>query len=208
MTVRTPSGQDMDSEQNLHDPRSRRSFLRTAGAGFAAGSGLLLAGCGGGSGANKKLAAEESVTLAIRASDVEILNGALDLEHMAIAAYTAGIPLLTGRARAAAVRFLGQELTHATALSGAIKGSGGKPNPPRSSYDLGSPRGEAQVLATLDTIEGTLIDVYLDAIPKLSPGWLRADVASILANEGQHISVLRSARGLAPAPSAFLTPNE
>jgi len=198
----------MDFDEILRYPRSRRAFLRTAGVGAAGGSSLLLTACGGGSATSKKQAAEESVTLAIRASDVQILNGALDLEHMAIAAYTAGIPLLNGRARAGAVRFLGQELTHAAALAGAIKGSGGKPNPPRTSYDLGSPRGQAEVLATLDTIEGTLIDVYLDAIPKLSPGWLRADVASILANEGQHISILRAARGLPPAPSAFLTPNE
>jgi hypothetical protein len=201
-------GHDMDSDQTLTDPRSRRSFLRTAGAGgLAGGSSLVLAACGG-STQSKKAAAAESETLAIRASDVEILNTVLDLEHTAIAAYTAGIPLLSGRPRAAAVRFLGQELSHASKVAGAVKGAGGKPNPPRGTYDLGNPRGQEQVLAMLDQIEGSLVDVYLDAIPKLSPGWLRAAAASILANEGQHIAVLRAARGLQPVPSAFLATNQ
>jgi hypothetical protein len=199
----------MDPDETPHDPRSRRAFLRTAGAGGAAGaSAVLLAACGGSAPRSSKQAAAASETLEIRASDVEILNTVLDLEHAAIAAYTAGIPLLTGRPRAAAVRFLGQELSHATKIAGAVKGAGGKPNEPRARYDLGNPRGPAQVLALLDQVESSLVDVYLDAIPKLSPGWLRANVASILANEGQHIAVLRSARGLPPAPSAFLTANQ
>jgi len=192
----------------LHDPRTRRAFLRTAGSGLAGSSSVLLTACGGGSGQTKKQSAAASVTLAIRASDIEILNGVLDLEHTAVAAYTAGIPLLSGRPAAAATRFLGQELSHATALERMIKGAGGKPNPPRASYDLGNPRGPADVLAMLNAMEESLVDVYIDAIPKLLPGWLRATAATILANEGQHISVLRAARGLAPAPSAFLTANE
>ena len=199
----------MDLDETLKDPRSRRAFLHTAGAGgLAASTGLFVAACGGSSPLSKSREAAESETLVIRASDVEVLNTVLDLEHMAIAAYTAGIPLLSGRARAAAVRFLGQELSHATKLAGAVRGAGGKPSPPQASYDLGNPRGPAQVLALLDQLEGSLVDVYLDSIPKLSPGWLRADVASILANEGQHIAMLRAARGLPPAPSAFLTPGQ
>jgi hypothetical protein len=187
---------------------SRRTFLRTAGAGLAGGSSLLLSACGSGSKPTKEQALAGSVTLEIRASDVEILNAVLDLEHEAVYAYTAGIQLLSGRPRAAAVRFLGQELSHVTVVSGAIKGAGGKPNPPQASYDLVAPRGESQVLAQLDSIEASLVDAYLDAIPKLSPGWLRADVASILANEAQHISLLRVARGLPPVPSAFLNTDE
>jgi len=181
--------------------------LRTAGVSMAGGSALLLAACGGSSSTPRKLIAGNQ-TIEVRADDVDILNGVLDVEHTAIAAYTAGIPLLSGRPAAAATRFLGQELSHATALSGAIKGAGGRANPPQARYDLGNPRDEADVLAMLSATEGALVDVYLDAIPKLTPGWLRADMASILANEGQHISVLRAARGLSPAPSAFLTVNE
>ena len=187
---------------------SRRAFLRTAGVGLAGSSSLLITACGGGSAVTKKLADEESITLATRASDIEILNDVLDLEHAAVAAYTAGIPLLSGHAQDAGAQFLGQELSHVKALTGAVTGAGGKPNRPRARYDLGNPRGQAEVLAMLDATEEALVDIYLDAIPKLSPGWLRAAVASILANEAQHISVLRAARGLAPAPSAFLTVNE
>jgi len=60
----------------------------------------------------------------------------------------------------------------------------------------------------LNAMEESLVDVYIDAIPKLLPGWLRATAATILANEGQHISVLQAVQGRAAVPSAFVTANE
>lgn len=191
----------MPFDESLPDPRSRRAFLRTAGVGLAGGSSLLVTACGAST--PKKLVAG-SDPVAVRDADISILNGVLDLEHRAIAAYTAGIPLLSGRARAAATRFLGQELSHAMKLQGTIKGAGGKANPPRASYDLGSPQGEAQVLELLNATESLLVKGYLGAIPRLVPGWLRGAAAEILANEGQHISVLRGFQGRTPVPSAFL----
>jgi hypothetical protein len=56
--------------------------------------------------------------------------------------------------------------------------------------------------------ESTLIDAYLGAIPKLKPGWLRAVAAGILANQGQHVSVLKLLQGRRPVPSAFVTASE
>jgi bacterioferritin (cytochrome b1) len=149
-----------------------------------------------------------SVAVAVRRADIAIMNRALDLEHYAIAAYTAGIPLLTGRSRAAATRFLGQELSHASKLHDTIKGAGGKPNAPRASYDLGSPGSEADVLEMLRRTEASLVAAYLAAVPELMPGWLRAVAAGILANEAQHISVLRAAQGQRAVPSAFVTASE
>ena len=192
----------MHFDEHLPDLRSRRAFLRTAGVGLAGGSSVLLTACGASK--PKKLIAG-SAPVQVRLTDISILNGVLDLEHTAIAAYTAGIPLLTGRARAAATRFLGQELSHAVKLAGTIKGAGGKANPPRASYDLGTPGDEAAVLDVLNSTESLLVDAYLSAIPKLMPGWLRAVAAGILANEGQHIAVLQGVRGRTPVPSAFVT---
>jgi hypothetical protein len=186
---------------------SRRAFLRVTGAGLAGGAGALLTGCGGRSKPKPKLVAG-SVPVAVRRADVAIMNRALDLEHYAIAAYTAGIPLLSGRARAAATRFLGQELSHASKLHDTIKGAGGKPNSPRASYDLGSPGSEADVLEMLRRTEASMIAAYLAAVPELMPGWLRAVAAGILANEAQHISVLRAAQGRRAVPSAFVTASE
>lgn len=197
----------MASDDLRFDNPSRRAFLRTAGVGLAGGSTALLTACGGGSGTKRKLVAG-SDPIAVRRADIAILNGVLDLENTAIAAYEAGIPLLTGHARAAATRFLGQELSHAAKLQSTIKGAGGNANAPQAAYDLGSPRGEAEVLSLLRTTEAALVTAYLDAIPKLMPGWLRAVAAGILANEGQHISVLRLIEGRPPVPGAFLTSAE
>jgi ferritin-like protein len=149
-----------------------------------------------------------SDTVEVREADISILNGVLDLEHTAVAAYTAGIPLLNGRARTAATWFLDQELQHTAKLEATIRSAGGRPNPAQASYDLGNPRDGAEVLELLHTTESSLVNAYLVAIPKVRPGWLRAVAAGILANESQHISILQSVQGRSPVPSAFVTSEE
>jgi hypothetical protein len=197
----------MALDEHLPDGPSRRALLRTAGAGIAAGSSLLLAGCGGAAKPRRKLVAG-SDPVAVRDEDIAVLNEVLDLENEAIASYEAGIQLLSGHARAAAAQFLGQELAHATKLESTIRAAGAKPHPPRSSYPLGNPSDEAAVLRQLSTTEASLVNAYLLAIPKLTPGWLRAVAAGILANESQHVSVLRMLRGRPPVPGAFVTAAE
>jgi bacterioferritin (cytochrome b1) len=196
----------MAPDEPLTPIPSRRAFLRT-GVALAGGSSLLSA-CGGGGSPRKPKLVAGSDPVSVRLADISILNEVLDLEHAAIAAYTAGIPLLAGHARAAAVRFLGQELSHAGKLESTIKGAGGKPNPPRTSYDLGRPRTGSDVLEMLRRNEASLVSAYLGAIPELMPGWLRAVAAGILANEGQHVCVLRAVQGLSPVPSALVTGSE
>jgi hypothetical protein len=194
----------MASDDLLSDSASRRAFLRTAGAGLAGGSGVLLAACGGSSKPARPTVAS-AYQAQVRDADISVLNGVLDLEHTAIAAYTAGIPLLTGHARVAATWFLGQELQHAAKLEATITGAGGKANPAQASYDLGNPSNADQVLELLHRTETSLLSAYLDALPRLIPGWLRAVAAGILANESQHLSVLQAAQGRNPVPGAFVT---
>jgi bacterioferritin (cytochrome b1) len=181
---------------------SRRTLLRTSGASL--GAALALAACGNKS---HKLDVHKLPPQA-RNADVEILNGALDVVHKAIAAYTAGIPLLSGRAHAAAKQFLSQELTHAGELAGLIKQAGGKPNKARASYDLGRPRSRTDVLELLHELERTEIAGYVAAVPNVSPGSVRAAVAAILGNDAQHVVVLRSILGLAPLAGAQVTGSE
>src|SRR2546423_15699498 len=115
----------MHVDRFLPDPRSRRAFLRDAGVGTVGGSAVLLASCG------KKKSSEPDREAAQR--DAEILNGALDLEHMAIAVYTAGEPLLKGDLVKLGRQFLTQEKEHADALEQAIRKAGGRPNRPKPS---------------------------------------------------------------------------
>jgi hypothetical protein len=183
--------------------RSRRQLLLGGGSGVLAGT-LCLAACGG-----APLREKVRGGTAVAPGDVEILNGLLHLEYHAIAAYSAGIPLLHpedgGRA---AKQFLGQEMAHAVALQELVKKAKAKPVKPRASYDLGSPRTGEEVLLLLHKLENAQLAGYLAVIPLLAPGKVRSAVAAIFANDAQHIAVLRSRLGRDPVPEPVVTGRE
>jgi rubrerythrin len=188
---------------------TRRSFLRATGATVATAAVLTgLEACGTRA-PKPPPAGEPPAAPAALTPDLELLAAALDREHEAIAAYTACIPLLSGAALDAATRFLAQESSHADELAALIKKGGGVAQPPApGGYELGNPRGVADVLALLHRIERDQIAGYLDAIPRLTPGPIRATVASILANEAQHVAIVRSAAGLRAIPAPLVTSAE
>ncbi len=144
----------------------------------------------------------------IKSSDIEMINHALALEQRTIALYTAGGPLLTGVARKTADTFLANELRHAGQLRGLLKPLHAKAHDPSAHYDFGQPRGPGQVLAMLHELERRQIAFYLHAIPRMSTPQLRQSLASIMANDAQHITLLRAARGLPPLTGPFLTASE
>jgi hypothetical protein len=183
------------------DASSRRGLLRAAGAGLA---GLLVAGCG----TTQTLKAQVDNSAAVLGTDVDLLNQLLHLEQVAIAAYEAGTPLLPPAAVKAGQLFLNDELYHAGALAGWITAAGGEPITPPPSYDLGHPRTSQQVLAMLHEIEQAQITAYLAALPRLAPSMVQQSVASILANDAQHVAVVRAALGQPAVPSAFVTGRE
>jgi Ferritin-like domain len=179
--------------------RSRRELI--AGAG-AAGGGLLIAGCG-----TRSLRSRVKKGAKVAPADVDVLNQLLALEYHAVAAYTAGIPFLRRPEHKAAKQFLGQEVTHASTLAGLIKQAGGKPVTPEPSYDLGRPR-EDDILALLHKLEADQLQGYIELIPALTKGKLRATAAAIMANDAQHLAVIRQQQGQPPIPSPFATGRE
>ncbi len=181
-------------------PNSRRGVLRAAGAGLA---GLVVAGCG-----HSSLKAQVHNAKPVLHSDVELLNHLLDLEHWAIAAYTAATPLLPPATVKAGQLFLNDELSHAGDLAGLVRAAGGKPIKGRPSYPLGNPHGSEEVIGVLHTVERALITAYLDAIPRLAPGTVKQQVASIFANDAQHLAVVRAALHLPAVPSAYVSGRE
>jgi bacterioferritin (cytochrome b1) len=187
----------MELDSSSPDAVSRRGFLQAAGAAGAGGSAAFLAACGGGSGSKESKSAKQA--------DIALLNSAIDLENTAIAAYTAGAPLLKGEALRLGREFLGHEKDHADTLSSAVSALGGRPPPPKASYRFPQVRNQREVLGLLDTIEHELVAAYLDALPKLNSPTLRAMVASILATEGEHISVVLGALGRPQVPTALVT---
>jgi bacterioferritin (cytochrome b1) len=183
---------------------SRRALLSRSAAGIVAGAAVAITGCG----ANSGTPDVHKIPPEARNVDVEILNGLLDREYKAIAAYTAGIPLLDSHVQTAAKQFLSQEISHAGELYALIKQAKGIANHPQSSYSFGHPRTHKQVVDLLHALEQSQISGYLEAIPSVSPGSVRAALASILANDAQHVVVLRRALRIEPIPSPFVTAAE
>lgn len=190
--------------------RNRRDFLRVAGLSATAAGTLGFAGCGGD---DDEGALGVPDPLATPQRDRAILNGALNLEHTAVAAYSVGRSLLRGAVRRHAERFLDQEREHALALAGLVRRMGGEPNPakPPEEYRAAFPRlrGEADFLRFATDLENVGISAYVEGIPKLEDGRLRQTVASILCAEAQHLTVLLGARSggnpAATVPEPFVT---
>jgi hypothetical protein len=171
---------------------------------------VALAGC---SAAETRTVRVGRLPPAARAADIDLLHTSMSLEFRTIAAYTAGIPLLSGSIKRSAVQFLHQELSHMARLGTLVKRAGGKPYGRADSYDFGHPGGPPHasardILVLLHSLETAQLAAYLHAIPRLAPGPVRGDVAAILADQAQHIAVLRTALGLAPVPAAFVDPGE
>ena len=192
----------MDLDSFLRDPHSRRRFFHRAGITVAGGGATLsLSAC-----------TDDNTTTPVQSgpdesdqADVEILNGVLDLELLAVEAYKAGAGRLRGSLLETAKTLLEQEQEHADGLAAAIEDAGGRPNRAKSSYDFPRLSGQRDVLRFAVELENTAIAAYIDALPKFSQGDLRATAASIITNEAEHLSVLLDALGMEPVPAAFVT---
>lgn len=192
------------SQLSPRSVRSRRDFLRAAGAAGSAGSALLLLACGDGGGGDEG----KTTTAPMGGGDVRVLNAVLELEHATVAAYALGEPLLEGRVRALGKRFLAQEREHVAALRHAVKALGAtpvrskSPSEYRRSFPMLRTRGD--VLRFALDLEQTAVTAYVSAIPKLTSAELRQSAAAINSNEAEHISLLLTALGRPAVPNAFL----
>jgi hypothetical protein len=183
---------------------TRRTLLRTSTGGLAAAAAVALAGCGHSS----RRPDVRTIPAPARDADVTILNGLLDLAERTITAYTACVPLFAGHLHEACKQFLNQDLSHAGELYRLIKQAGGDADKPQPSYDLGRPRGRNELVRLLHALENEMVTHYLQALPSLSPGSVRAAIASMLANDAQHVAVLRLSLRLDPIPSPLVTGSE
>jgi rubrerythrin len=179
---------------------TRRSVLLASVTG--AGT-LLLSGCGG------SRPRPRAAPVLPEPSDVELINAALAVEQRAIALYEPSVPLLTGVAKQAASLFLGQELEHAGELRKLITQAGARAHNPKPHYDFGRPRGARHLLTLMHELERQQLAAYLWAMPRLSSPELRQILASIMANDAQHVLVLRAElERSAAAPPPFLSASE
>jgi hypothetical protein len=180
---------------------SRRALLTGTGTALAGGA-LALAGCGSVDTGKK---AVKQTSMPVRQRDIEILGRALELERRTVSAYIACIPLLTRRQRKACRQFLNEELQHTGELASLIKAAGSKAAPRADSYALGRATDGPSAFALLHSLEALQISSYLNWIPQLSPGPVRAAVASILTVDAQHLAMVRVMQDQDPVPGPFVT---
>jgi rubrerythrin len=142
--------------------------------------------------------------------DAAILAAAIGLEQLAISVYGAAVKggVLGAEAHGLLRRLIEQERAHAAALAVALRRLGGSPPRPPATIAtvdrrLGSAgiatrvadlRSEADILAFAVELEEVTIAAYYDAHRKLSGVAALTLATEIMANEGQHATVLRMLR--------------
>ncbi len=200
----------------LHDPGSRKRFLRLGGAGLAGALAMTLAACGsseekggGGEGAGVKLTTEPKPDPGLRrfgSGDLAIANYALTLEYIETDFYERAIDskLLAGEVLELARRFGEHEAEHVEALRGLIEAAGGTPiERPQTRFAFSDDRALIGMAATVEDLGAS---AYLGQAARISSEEILAAALSIHSVEARHAAALRELTGAEPAPRAFSEP--
>lgn len=171
---------------------SRRLFLSNSGTALLSGAAVaLLAG-------NEVLAAQGAPKGDV-AGDVQILNTALGLEYEAIAAYSAGAPLLKDKVLEVAKTFRDHHKEHAELLEKTVKKLGGTPVKAKPMAEYNFPvdklKKAEDVLKFAARLERGAASTYLGAVPVFSLPELKTAAARLVADESMHWVVLLNALG-------------
>ena len=210
----------IDRHVSQHNGLSRRSLLRNtavAGGGMVA---ISILGASGASAQGEASPAASPVTEPTFASDVDVLNYALTLEHLETAFYRDGLASI-GSAGITGLGFqtgvfdrLGEiaahEAAHVETLTSVITQLGGTPVA-EAKYDFGY-TDAAGFVATSQVLEDIGVSAYNGAAPFLqkTPDLLTAAL-TIHAVEARHASYAALLNGANPFPDAFnpyLTPGQ
>lgn len=187
---------------------SRRSMLKIGAAG------ALTLGLAGSLPAARMTVSAQDLALA---TDVDVLNYALTLEHLEYAFYRDGIGNFTfgndpfGQsidANLAVIR--DHEGAHVTALTDAITMMGGTPVA-EAVYDFGYGTDPVAFLATAAALENTGVAAYDGAGQFIQTPDLLPVAGGIVAVEARHAAYLNLITGVDPFPNSFeptLTPDE
>lgn len=153
---------------------------------------LQLTACGGGDGIH-------TTTVVIdKEGDAEILNEILSRQTAAVEAYGAARPALRGWALDLARLFRAQEQEHVDGILKALRGLGERAEPTPEPIDAEGLKTRADYLRFFYEIESATIEAELTAVAKLTAPSPRALLASTLANQAQHLVLLRRALGVKP----------
>jgi len=188
----------------MRDGEARRLALLLAAITALA---LVFASCGGGEDPTEVDTAaviEEEEDEA----DVETLNAVLGRQLAVVGAYDRVLPHLRGGARTLAAQFRQQEQEHIEGIIEALQGLDGAEEAEVEEIEPDSLTTEAQYLRFLYEVESETIEEELAAIGHLSAAGPRSLLASTVANQAQHLVLLRRALGAIPlewVPAPFET---
>jgi hypothetical protein len=137
------------------------------------------------------------------ARDAQILGGLTRLEEESHGIYSTSArdKTLGTRLRALLAEMAKQEQAHVDALNAALKR-----NPSAAGWTMKVVEGRAAVLRRASAQEQRLLAAAESATSELSKAGLVSLVASIMANDAQHLALLRLELGKDPLPSAFVPP--
>jgi Ferritin-like domain len=164
---------------------------------------LLLAALITGCGSSTTTATEAASGQAAPAvsTDGELLDKVLARQEGAVAAYTEVIPHLSPRFAHMASYFRAQEQEHVDAVVKALRGIQASAGTGPEEIELGELKTDEERLVFLYELEGATIDEELSAISQLEAPWPRSVLASTVANQAQHQTLLRQALGAGPLAS-------
>jgi hypothetical protein len=148
------------------------------------------------------------VALATPGSDGPALATLAGLEATAVQAYQAALGggRLDAAAASSARRFLAHEIAHRDRLNGMLRGTAARPATASLVAAVRKATTQKAVLAALIAVENAVVAGYYDAFGKLTDTSVMEALGEIMANEGQHLVVLRTAAGQPATPNAFEPP--
>ena len=201
----------MSADHQVQAEVSRRDALERLALG---GAGIASAGA-------LALLLRVGDAFAQAEGDAAILEAATRLEQVAVLMYGAAIEsgVLDAEATRVAELFRDHEQQHADALGAALEALGGVRPPALADVTkidavlrgLGIEDADARfadqdsILTLAIEIENATVAAYLAAHRSLQDANLLQTAASIMANEGQHLVVLRQALGRSAVPRPFET---
>lgn len=187
---------------HIDNPVDRRNFFRWAGI-VGVGAGLVAVGCGTEDEA-AQVAASPTASASIAATDLEILNYALTLEHLEAEFYRRGVEasVLADR-QLEIIRAIGShESDHVSQLTSTIRSAGGQPvEKPTFTFPENTFTEGGAFLKTATTFEELGVNAYHGQVTRIQSPDVLAAAAGIAGIESRHAAVLAFLLGTQPFPA-------
>jgi hypothetical protein len=163
----------------------------------------ILAGCGGGGGSTGASATDVTTPTpsSDEAADGAILNTVLTRQQAAVKALAAVTHELSPHLARMADYFRAQEQEHVDAVVKALRGLKSPAEPVVEEIELPGATSDREWLVFLYEVESQSIDAELGAVSALESSWPRSLLASTVADQAQHLTLLRQALGEGPLRS-------